>query len=366
MEIGIDPKRPSLREVARLAGVSTGTVSNYLNHPDVVAEATRDRIRSVIRETGWIPNSSGRTLRLGRSSLIGLVVPDISNPFYTDIARGAESVAARHGYSVVLCNANDDATAEARYLRVLEEHRIAGLLITPAKSDESYLVPLVERGMRVALLDRPATTTDLPSVVVDNVAGGDMAARHLLGLGHRRIVVVTPPVDSMRQYKNRLAGVERAVRHAGLDPMDCIDVVVTRRGRISDGEQAVDRLLQDGADPPSSVFCVNDLLAVGVVRSLIEHRVRVPDQTSVVGFDDIEIARQISPSLSTIRQPRYELGQAAMEMLISGESEDTGSNRRVTFTPELIERESTSQRHALSGTEAAVRNKNDRDEEKRV
>jgi len=330
----------SIREVAERAGVSLGTVSNVLNRPEIVAEETRRRVQLVIEEIGFVPNGSARQLRAGRSQHIGLVVLDVANPFFTEVARGVEDAAHAAGYVVILCNADDSAEKESHYLRVLEEQRTQGVLITPVQSDASYLQRLRQRGIAVVLLDRPSRIKDLCSVTVDDIRGGELATAHLLEQGHERIGFVHGPL-SIRQCAERRRGVLRAVRAAGLDPDQVIVDITTSTQRAREGEESVEKLLR-ARIKPTAVFCANDLLALGLMRGLMKQGISIPGDFALVGYDDVEFASMLSTPLTTIRQPKYELGRTAAELLLDEASNPTShQHKHIVFQHELIVRESS-------------------------
>jgi LacI family transcriptional regulator len=331
---------PSIREVAELAGVSLGTVSNVLNRPEVVAEATRRRVLEVIKQLGFVRNGSAHQLRAGRSHHLGLVVLDVTNPFFTEVARGVEDVANEAGYVVILCNSDSSAEKEGRYLHVLQEQRTAGVLITPVQNDVAYLQQLRERDIAVVLLDRPSNARSLCSVAIDDALGGEMAVRHLLELGHRRIAFVSGPL-SIRQYAERRRGALQAIKDAKLDPNETMSDILIAVQNTSSGEQSVERLL---ADPqrPTAIFCANDLLALGVMRGLGQRGIRIPDEMALVGYDDVEFASMLSPALTSVRQPKYQLGRAAAELLLHEISETVEhEHTQIMYEPELIVRAST-------------------------
>src|SRR5947207_6448526 len=200
--------KSSIREVAKRAGVSLRNVSNVLNRPEIVAKETRERVSSAIEEIGFVRNGSARQLRAGTSQYIGLVVLDVANPFFTEVARGVEDLANQAGYAVILCNSDDSVDKESHYLQVLEEQRARGVLITPVQSDASYLQRFRKRGIAVVLLDRPSKIKDLCSVAVDDVRGGELATSHLLDQGHVRIGFVHGAL-SIRNCADRRRGVVR-------------------------------------------------------------------------------------------------------------------------------------------------------------
>jgi LacI family transcriptional regulator len=330
----------SIREVAARAGVSVGTVSNVLNRPELVADGTRERVRLAIEELGFVPNDSARQLRAGSSRAIGVVVLDVANPFFTEVVRGVEDAVNAHGYVVMLCSSDDSADKEGRYLRLLEEQRVLGVLITPVQRDAGYLRRLRARGIRVVLLDRPSTSKELCSVAVDDVLGGELAATHLLAQGHSRLGFVNGPV-AIRQCADRRRGVRRAVKAAGLDPAEAVVEVTRPALNAREGEASVEALL--AARPrPTAVFCANDLLALGVLRGLVRRGMSVPDDLALVGYDDIEFAAMLSTPLTSVRQPTYRLGQAAAELLLAEAHEPDGHRHVQTmFRPELVVRESS-------------------------
>jgi LacI family transcriptional regulator len=337
---GLPVRSSSIREVAARAGVSVGTVSNVLNRPELVAETTRSRVRLAIDELGYVLNDSARQLRAGRSRAIGAVVLDVANPFFTEVVRGVEDTVSTDGYVVILCSSDDSAEKEGRYLRLLEEQRVLGVLITPVHSDSSYLRRLCGRGIRVVLLDRPSSSKELCSVAVDDVLGGQLAAEHLLAQGHTRLGFVNGPI-SIRQCAERRRGVRRAVKAAGMDP-DRV-VVEVRRAALNAGEgEASVAALLDARHRPTAVFCANDLLALGVLRGLAGRGLTVPDDLGLVGYDDVEFAAMLSTPLTSVRQPKYQLGQAAARLLLD-EAVDPDRHRHVQtmFRPELVVRESS-------------------------
>lgn len=332
--------RSSIREVARRAGVSLGTVSNVLNRPEIVAEETRRRVQLAIEEIGFVPNGSARQLRAGHSQCIGLVVLDIANPFFTEVARGVEDAANAADYTVILCNADDSLEKESHYLQVLEEQRARGVLITPVQNDASYLHQLRQRGIAVVLLDRPSRIKDLCSVAVDDVRGGELATAHLLKQGHERIGFVHGPL-SIRQCADRRRGVLRAVKAAGLDPEQVIADISTWALKTGAGEESVEELLRVKRRP-TAVFCANDLLALGLMRGLGKHGISIPKDMAVVGYDDVEFASMLSTPLTTIRQPKYELGYTAAELLLDEANKPDGhQHKHIVYQPELVVRESS-------------------------
>ncbi len=331
-----------VKDVARQAGVSLGTVSNVLNRPEMVNPATRSKVLAAIEELGFVRNEAARQLRAGRSRVIGVIVLDVANPFFTDLAAGVEEAAADVGLQVVLCNSAADAEREARYLSMLEEQRAFGILITPVDNQSAQVDSIRKRGTSVVLADRAAKRA-LCSVSVDDEAGGEMAAAHLLDRGHRRLAFVGGPL-STPQVADRLTGARRAVSAVkGGGKAATVTVLETSGLTIGAGRQAGARLADlPLGKRPTAVFCANDLLALGFLQELTRRDLRVPEDIALVGYDDIDFAAASTVPLTSVRQPRAELGRAAAELLIDEvHQRDQHRHRQVVFSPELVIREST-------------------------
>jgi LacI family transcriptional regulator len=327
----------SIRDVAELAGVSVGTVSNVLNRPDLVSPRTRERVLSAIADLGFVRNESARQLRAGQSRTLGLVVLDVANPFFTDVARG-----------VILCNSDEKASKEHAYLDLLEEQRVKGILITPADGISERLGDLRRRGTPVVLLDRRSARRDQCSVSVDDALGGDLAISHLLDYGHRRLAFVGGPA-SINQVADRLRGARQAIER--MDDEGCELVVQPTPGlNVGAGRAAAAALIAiPKSRRPTAVFCANDLLALGVLQELTRQSVRVPQDMAIVGYDDIDFASAAAVPLTSVSQPRHQLGRTAAELLIE-ETADGGRHRhqQVVFEPELVVRESSAVRRRAS------------------
>jgi LacI family transcriptional regulator len=326
-----------IKEVARRAGVSPGTVSNVLNRPERVAAETRSRVERAISELGFVRNGSASTLRAGQSRAIGLVVLDVGNPFFVEVARGVEDVVSDRDHAVILCNSGESPQKEERNLRVLAEQQVRGVLITPALDDASSLLRLRDRGVAVVFVDHHASG-DVCSVAVDDVAGGALATGHLIERGARRIAFVSGPV-AIRQCSDRRHGAVRAMEEAGLPAGDLREVLVPEMNAHG-GRLAAERLLDDGL--PDAIFCANDLLALGVLRVLLQAGVRVPEDVAIIGYDDIEFTSAAAVPLSSIRQPTYQLGKIATELLLEECDDPEGhAHQQIMFQPELVVRESS-------------------------
>ncbi|QHC65542.1 substrate-binding domain-containing protein [Rathayibacter sp. VKM Ac-2759] len=324
----------SIRDVAARAGVSVGTVSNVLNRPEKVGDESVQRVQEAIAELGFVRNDAARQLRAGRSRSVGLVVLDAGNPFFSELARGAQARAAEAGLSVLLASTDSDAAREDSYLDLFEEQRVSGVLISPQGEESARLARLRAHGIPCVLVDRESRDPAFSSVAVDDIAGGRLAVEHLLQLGRRRIAVIGGP-ESVRQVADRISGARQAVaavEGATLEeiPTEALSVLAGREA----GRAIAER---DASARPDAVFCANDLLAVGVLQALVLlGEIRVPEDVALIGYDDIAFATATVVPLSSIRQPSALIGATAVELLLEQEP------RQVVFQPELVVRASTS------------------------
>lgn len=337
----------TIREVAEAARVSLGTVSNVLNRPNRVADDTRKRVLEVIEQLGFVRSSAAHQMRGGNSRCFGAVVLDASSPSTTETIRGLEDAVHEQGCAVVVCSTDGSPEREARYLHLLEEQRVQGIVITPATRNISHLHTLRDRGTVVVLLDRKGTNSDLCSVSVDHKGGGELTARHLFDLGHTCIAFINGPLH-LATCQARRRGMQRAARLAGLEIDEAIiEYTIEPLTAFNQVEPIVDSFLAL-EERPTAVVCVNDQIALIVLRALVERGVRVPRDVSVVGYDDVEFAAMLSPSLTSIRLPKYELGRAAAELLIAETSDPDHRHSDICFNPELVERQSTTARSRLN------------------
>lgn len=335
----------SVKDVAAAASVSVGTVSNVLNRPDIVAPATVERVQAAIEQLGFVRNDAARQLRAGRSRSIGLVVLDVRNPFFTDVARGSEDRAAEDGMTILLGNSDENATREAAYLDLFEEQRVHGVLISPMSDDLPRLARLRDRGTPVVLVDRESTDRAFSSVAVDDVVGGELAVRHLLSIGRRRIAFVGGP-EGLQQVADRLEGARRAV---ATEPSATLEVIPTDSLTVLQGRAAGEVVRErPAAERPDAVFAANDLLAMGVLQALtMQGGLRVPDEIALIGYDDIDFASAAVVPLSSIRQPATLIGYTAVDLLlkeaaaVAAGTVDEHVREHVVFQPELVVREST-------------------------
>jgi LacI family transcriptional regulator len=329
----------SLRDVAKAAKVSVGTVSNVLNRPEVVAPKTLARVQGTINDLGFVPNGFARHLRSGHSRTLGLIVPDVANPFFTEVARGVEDAASKRDYAVFLCNSDESASKEDRYINVLIEQQVRGVLITPTDVKSDRIDAMRDRGIAVALVDREIKGRKQCSVSVDDVHGGQLGIEYLTGLGHTEIAWVCGP-ESIPQVADRGAGVAKAAKFAGAK----VETVRVLLMNTTHGEDAAKKILALQTIP-TAIFCANDLLALGVMRTLRENKFKVPEQISVLGYDDIEFAASAAVPLSSISQPAYQMGVTAADLLLNEcEEAEKHEHQQIRFQPQLVERASTGKR----------------------
>ena len=340
------PTDVTIQDVAARASVSAMTVSRVLNQPARVAPATRQRVEQAIRELGFVPNALARQLLRGRTHTLALLVSDIGNPFFTQIARGVEDVAQRNGYTVIFGNSDESVEKERQYLHALLGRRIDGLLIAPAGNGSRPMLDLlVQRGTPFVLLDREIDGVPADVVIGDNIGGARKLTEHLIGLGHRRIALVNgdPEVPIAR---DRRRGYLDTLRDHGIELRP--ELIVDGVYRRDSGMHAARQLLAlPDAQRPTAIFAANNFLAVGVIEALRAAQVIIPRDVAVVCFDDIEIAAALDPFLTVMAQPARTFGtigaQFLLERLEPSSSGAAGPRaapapRRVVLPPELIVR----------------------------
>ncbi|MFQ6058415.1 MAG: LacI family DNA-binding transcriptional regulator [Anaerolineae bacterium] len=326
-------------DVARRAGVSAATVSYVINDgPRPVSPETRAKVLRAIEELGYRPSAVARSLRLQRTSTIGLLVPDTSNSYFAELAQGIEQVAFSNGYTVILCHTCYDPQKELEYVDVLYSKRVDGVIFIPATSSLDPIQQLMDRKVPVVVVDRLVSGTRTRSVVVDNFRGGYEATAHLINLGHKRIGCIIRPIY-LAHSMDRVRGYKAALRDHGL-PVD--ESCIVKGGfRYADGDRAMQALLALDP-PPTAVFAYNDIMAIGAMRAIHTAGLRVPQDVSVVGFDDIDEASYTNPPLTTVAQPKLEMGRKGAELLIEMmQNADSPSDATLTLDVHLVVRQST-------------------------
>ena len=326
--------RATIRDVARVAGVSDGTVSNTLNRPHLVNAETRDRVRQAMQTVGYVPNAAARALRVGRSRTIGLVVLDFGNPFFADVATGVEQAAEQAGADVALFGTGTGRhDREQRLLQRLAERRLDALIITPNDVEHPLLATIEERGTPTVVLAREVPSRRRSAVRSDDLLGGELAARHLLDGGHRRLAFAG------WRHDERYSGAARAAAEAGAT----LDWMGTATADIAGGLDVGARLAGlDERRRPTAVFCANDLIAAGLVQTATRGGLRVPQDLAVVGFDDTDLASAAcAVELTSVHQPATEMGQAAVRLVLEEMNQPGRAAQDIVFEPRLVIRESS-------------------------
>lgn len=304
----------TMREIAKRAGVSIGTVSHVINDTAKVREKLRQRVMEAIRSLNYQPSQLGRGLRRNQTSMLGMIIPDVTNPFFPAVVRGVEDVAYRCSYRIVLCNTDNDPQKETSYLNELQTYRPAGLLLIPAA--DSRIAPALKRlaasGTPVVCIDRQPPGWHGESVLVANENGAYHATQHLLRMGHRQLAVITGPMH-LTNAVERLKGFQRAVEEVSLSVEP--EYVQEARFDRHSGYEAAGRLLRM-LPRPTAIFACNDMMALGTMQAVRESGLRCPEDVSIVGFDNLEFTEFTAPALTSVHQPGYQLGAAAARMLL--------------------------------------------------
>lgn len=317
-------------DVARAAGVSTATVSRVLNNQPQVDPRLAATVRKAAKELGYRPSRVARSLRTRQSRVWELIISDIRNPFFTDMIRGVEGVAYAAGYSLILCNAEQDAAKEASYLELAIAENVSGLILTPS-GPATDLAPLADSGIPVVLADRLLGTHTADSVVVDNAAGAWQAVSHLAVNGYQRIACITGPLSTTTGAE-RYTGYCKALEDGGLR-LD--ESLVRFADYLETGGRIAMRDLLEPDERPDAVFVANNLMTIGALHAIAEADLRIPEDIALIGFDDMSWTTLLRPPLTTVAQPTYDLGVETGRLLRSRLDGYTGAARRVTLTPEL-------------------------------
>lgn len=328
----------SIRDVAREAGVSVGTVSNALNDPTRVAPKTLERVTNAIDKLGFVRNDAARQLRAGKSRAVGLIVLDSSNPFFADLAKGAERKAADYGLSVLMANSDENPQRERVLLNLFEEQRVLGVLISPLVVELEPLKKLRDRGTPVVLVDMASRDKSFSSVSVDDVAGGRMVVQHLIDGKAQRIAFVGGPLIR-DQVAERLKGATKAAAKAEIS----LEVIETPSMTVEDGRRIGEQLLErDDATRPDGIFAANDLVALGIMQAyIVDGRFDIPTDVAIVGYDDIAYSSTSIVPLSSVRQSPEVIGARAMELLQAEAENEQHAVQQIVIQPELVIRGSS-------------------------
>ena len=321
----------TIKDVAKAAGVSIATVSATSNGKGGVSEKRSRRVWDAVAAVGYSPHGIARSLRLGRTQVIGLVVGDIANPFFTSLAKAVEARASASGYSVIVANSDEEPKKELALLKMLREQRVAGILLAPSGYDESYM-PLV-------VVDRQLENMPFGAVVIDNVAAARMVTDYLVRLGHRRIAMISGQ-PHLSTADERRRGFREGLAAAGIRFDEELEPVAD--SRTENAYEAVQRLLTL-PNPPTAIIAGNNLMTLGVIQAVADMRFRCPEQVSITGIDDFSWNAVIRPKLTTVAQPIDQLGKSSVDELFARMTEPgrlTAPGRVITLAPRFIIRES--------------------------
>lgn len=333
--------KATIYDVARVAGVSIAAVSQVINGKGKISEERRAAIISVMEKLNYKPSVIAAALTGKKTYTLGLLVPDISNPFFAEIARAVEDQGSIHGYSIVICSTDNRDERGENYLSLLEQKHVDGIIIGTGMGGKEMLEKLLAKSVPIAAIAREMPEYDVETVVINDYEGGRLAARHLIELGHTRMAVLAESAK-IPSSQERIRGFRDELATAGLE-LPNTSVRGSERDLVKDGKRNAASLLEAGADErPTALFCCNDLLAIGALQGAKELGLRVPDEVSVVGFDNTILASVTDPALTTIAQPTDKLGQIAVDLILGkSEPRQPGASKRTVLAPELIVRQST-------------------------
>jgi LacI family transcriptional regulator len=328
----------TIRDVADLANVSIATVSRVLNESGYVSPELDQRVRQAIATLGYRRNALARNLRRNESLTVGVLIPDSSNPFFAEVAKGIEEICFSQGYTVVLCNTDENSQKAASYLSSLYQQRVAGFVVVTTEKLQEHIRQSLDDDFPIVIVDRAVSNLDMDSVVSDNYGGARQAVEHLISLGHRRIGFVVGEKE-LETIRSRWSGAVDAMHGAGIG----VDqrLVYSKVDYLPGSGYAATESLLSQHTPPTAIFAFNDLMALGVLNYAQSHGTAVPEQLSVVGFDDILIASYAVPSLTTIAQPKYELGRTVAEILLQRIQGHRGERVNLVLPTQLVVRNST-------------------------
>lgn len=344
---------PTLKDVAREAGVSKSTVSRLFNDPTRVKDTTREKIEEAVDKLDYQPSRVARRLRVqnGRAHLFGLAIPDIQSPFHAEVARGVENVVRAEGYSLILENCDEDPEKQRACLRTFQTEDVDGVIVPPVSERDDAVRRLVEGGMPVVCVDRRIQGVEVDTVVSDNQEGAYQATRHLIEGGYERIAYLGG-IKRISTTRERYEGYRTALSDAGIDE----DPALVRYGesRMESGQRLVEELL-DSPEPPTALFAGNDLTMLGAYVALCERGLSIPRDMAVVGYDDVPWALAMAPPPTVVRQPGREMGRRAADMLMRRITEPDASVTTATLRPQLVVRASCGIRKMKPRTDGSAR-----------
>jgi len=327
----------TMKDVAKLAGVSVATVSRVLNNKPNVSPELRSKVLEAVEELNYRRDRVARSLRAKTSLIIGLIISDIRNPFFTSVVRGVEDVAYDHGYTLLLCNSDEDPAKERLYIDIMLAERVAGVIISPVAEVDNYSSVLLHAGVPVVAMDRRMRDLEVDTVVVNNVEGVYQAVCYLIEQGHRRIGFIGGPTRTTTG-RERQEGYQKALAEHGLG----LEQVLVKIGdfKQDSGYQMACQLLEMD-DPPTAIFTANNLMTLGALNAIHEKKLSIPQEVAIVGFDDMSWAQSLAPPLTAVAQPTYELGRTAADLLLRRIGDPNRPTEQICLEANLVVRESS-------------------------
>jgi len=331
----------SMDDVAKLAEVSKATVSKVFNNDESISQATRNKVLEAAKKFDYRPSLIPGALKTRKTKAIGLILPNVMNPFFPGIIKGVEDVAVESGYMVIFCNSDERLKKEALYFQMFEDRWVDGIIISgvtgKSREEKEYIQRLHKKGIPVVFIDREIESYFTSVVMIDNGGAAFKGTEHCLDLGHKRIGFISASLD-IKIFTDRFKGYQKALEENGIEFDQSL--VIEGNQTIQSGKEATKQLLSLD-DPPTAIFAVNDLIAIGVLKEIQERGLKVPEDISVIGFDDIPLASLVNPALTTIAQPIYEIGREAVNLLIKNIEKKGLTKSKIILDTKLIVREST-------------------------
>ena len=327
--------KPTIYDVAKAAGVSIATVSKVINNTGRISDKTRDKVHQVMRELRYQPSMVASALTGKRMNTIGLLIKDIANPFFAEVARAVEDRGQELGYSVVMCSTDNDSEKEAGYIALLRQKKVDGIIVAAGFRNDDALKELIRDHYPVALISEEIPGLAVDSVIVDDFLGGYQVAGHLVSLGHRDIAMIA---EDGRSGEDRIRGCRQALTEAGIPFRE--ERVVICEATVEEGSRNGGYFL-DSANPPTAIFATNDMLAIGVLEAARARNVRIPEDLSVAGFDNTILAAFVDPPLTSVAQPIQEMGRQAVDFLVQRIENGKKMKQRLVLLPEIVVRKST-------------------------
>jgi LacI family transcriptional regulator len=323
----------TIKDIAKRANVAISTVSYVLNDSKNVKPETKERIMKIIEELNYHPRMVARSLKTRKTLTIGIIVPDISNMFFTEIIRGIEDLFNKHDYSVILCNTDEDQSKESKYIKTLFEKDIDGLIFLGTGKNQQNLLKN-KKNIPVVIVDRKIGD-EFNSVMVNNLKGGYLATEYLLKKHHSEVLFLSGSL-AVSTYFDRLSGYKEALRANGYAFNEAL---VHQCEASSDGGYLCIEKLFDKSFPFKSIFAANDLIALGAMKALIKRGIKIPEEVSIIGYDNIPTSYLVIPALTTVNQPKYLMGEQAGRLLLKQIKEEMNGEEQIVLDPELIIRE---------------------------